>query len=160
MTRNELLDGKQNPEPSNSLRMCIITTIELYTMVVGILEKVTKDLDVYFVDFKYGYRFYLNGCNPNFIKRLEQHIGEKIGIQRTEVPGYEYVLRRIVAKKYFDTTKKRNHLNPVFVMQKDKVYSYMRKWRRGIKIDPYKKIKEKTRILSDFYSKEEDEIKR
>jgi len=141
--------------------MFVFTVIDFFTVIAGILEKVTWRKGVCFVDFRFGYRLLLKGCDSEFVKMLKKHIGEKIGIERTNVPGHEYIMWRIRSKRYFDTTKKRNRLDTAAAaVQVDKTYSYMRKWRHGIHIDPYKKIKGKPQPLSDFDTEKEDMMKR
>lgn len=72
---------------------------------------------------------------------LKIRIGEKIGIQRTNIPGHKYILRRIRTKRYFDTTKKKNQLNPeLTIAQKQRMKRYMQLYRKKIYIAPWRHI--------------------
>jgi len=137
----------------------IITFLNLYAVFSGILKKITKKSDTIYLDFVGGYTLVLKGCNAAFIERLKQFIGKKIGIQHTDLPENPYILKRMRTRRYYDTTKKRNRLEtPSIFYDIDKKYSYMRKYRKGYYIDPYKNITESQRFLLETYQTGNEEI--
>ena len=110
ITSNDFyVEGKQRDRPMK----IIYTFLDLYVMFSGNLEKVIQALDVCFLDFAGGYRLILKDCSAEFVTQLQQHRGEKIGIMRTNIPGFEYIIRRMTSKHHYDTTKKRNILTPI-----------------------------------------------
>ena len=142
-------EDKDLPGP----RSVIFTFLEFFTIYSGILEKAKYYAGVCFIDYKGGYSLVINGCSKEFYRKLQQYFGEHIGIQHTNVPGYEYIIRRMRNPHHYNTKKKRNGLNP------DQLHEYMRMYRKGIRRGAHTRTKVKSHTLSEYNGDRKDEVK-
>jgi hypothetical protein len=91
-------------------RRIIFTFLDVFSLFSGILEKVSYYADTCYIEFAGGFSLIINGCNQEFVSKLQLFIGEHIGIQHTDINGYEYIVRRMRNPRHYKTTKKRNKL--------------------------------------------------
>jgi hypothetical protein len=113
-------------------------------MISGILQKATKYGEICFIEYVGGISLPLNECDEGFYSKLQQYIGEHIGIMRTNIPGKKYIIIRMRNPHHYNTKKKKNWLNS------DQLYAYMKMYRKGTYRGAHKRLKVKPQPLSDF----------